>query len=58
MFAEFVRSGLQELIDAELAAPLGAGRYERADTGTNYRNGTSPRPWPRQRRRKTWRYRS
>lgn len=43
MFAEFIRSGLQELIDAELAAALGAGRYERTDTRTNYRNGTRPK---------------
>jgi transposase-like protein len=43
MFAEFVRSGLQELIDAELAAELGADRYQRTDTRTNYRNGTRPK---------------
>jgi DNA replication protein DnaC len=43
VFAEFVRSGLQELMDAELAAALGADRYERTDTRTNYRNGTRPK---------------
>jgi putative transposase len=43
VFAGFVRSGLQEVIDAELTAALGADRYERTDTRTNYRNGTWPK---------------
>ena len=43
MFAEFIRSGIQQLIEAELTAALGAGRYERTDTRTTHRNGTRPK---------------
>jgi putative transposase len=40
VFAELIRAGLQALIDAEAASALGAGRYERTEQRTNYRNGT------------------
>jgi putative transposase len=40
VFAELIRAGLQALIDAEATGVLGAGRYERTDQRTNYRNGT------------------
>ena len=34
---------LQALIDAEAAEKIGAGRYERSDERTTYRNGTRPK---------------
>nr|WP_158506320.1 hypothetical protein [Tomitella biformata] len=34
MFAEFIRSGLQQLIKAELTAAVSAGRYERTEHRT------------------------
>jgi Transposase, Mutator family len=40
VFAELIRAGLQALIDAEASAALGAGRYERSEHRTTYRNGT------------------
>lgn len=40
VFAELIRAGMQALIDAEAAEALGAGRYERAEGRTTYRNGT------------------
>jgi putative transposase len=40
VFAELIRAGLQALIDAEASAALGAGRYERSEQRTTYRNGT------------------
>src|SRR5271169_1843297 len=40
VFAELIRAGLQALIDAEATAALGAGRYERSEQRTTYRNGT------------------
>lgn len=43
MIAELVRAGLQELIEAELTATVGAGRYERTDTRTTQRNGHRPK---------------
>jgi putative transposase len=43
VFAELIRAGLQALIDAEATAALGAGRYERTEERTNYRNGTRPK---------------
>ncbi|WP_024795582.1 IS256 family transposase, partial [Tomitella biformata] len=43
MFAEFIRSGLQQLIDAELTAALGAAPYERTENRTTHRNGTRPK---------------
>jgi putative transposase len=43
VFAELIRAGLQALIDAEASQALGAGRYERTEERTNYRNGTRPK---------------
>ena len=43
VFAELIRTGLQALIDAEANEALGAGRYERTETRTTYRNGTRPK---------------
>jgi putative transposase len=43
VFAELIRAGLQALIDAEATGVLGAGRYERTEQRTNYRNGTRPK---------------
>lgn len=40
---ESVRIVLQELIDAEAIAVIGADRYERTPERTNERNGTRPR---------------
>jgi transposase-like protein len=40
VFAELIRAGLQALIEAEATQALGAGRYERTEERTNYRNGT------------------
>src|SRR5271154_156548 len=40
VFAELIRAGLQALVDAEATAALGAGRYERTEERTTYRNGT------------------
>jgi len=40
---ESVQMVMQELIDAEAAERIGAGRYERTDTRTTERNGTRPR---------------
>ncbi|MGC4936201.1 IS256 family transposase [Gordonia sp. DT30] len=39
MMSELIRHGLQELIEAELSAAIGAGRYERAEGRTTHRNG-------------------
>ncbi|TQF69212.1 IS256 family transposase [Rhodococcus spelaei] len=39
VFAELIRAGLQELIEAEATETLGAGRYERTDNRTTHRNG-------------------
>ena len=38
-----VRLVLQELIEAEAAERIGAGRYERSDARVNERNGHRPR---------------
>ncbi|MBT2273353.1 IS256 family transposase [Rhodococcus qingshengii] len=43
VFAELIRAGLQALIDAEATEVLGAGRYERTETRSTYRNGTRPK---------------
>ena len=43
VFAELIRAGLQALIDAEATQALGAGRYERTEERTTYRNGTQPK---------------
>ena len=40
---ECVRVAMQELIDAEATAVIGAGRYERTESRTTERNGTRPR---------------
>src|SRR5918993_487109 len=40
---ELARWGLQELIEAEAAGVIGAGRYERSDTRVTERNGHRPR---------------
>ena len=39
VFAELIRAGLQELIEAEATETLGAGRYERTENRTTHRNG-------------------
>lgn len=43
VFAELIRAGLQALIEAEATQALGAGRYERTEERTTYRNGTRPK---------------
>jgi len=43
VFAELIRAGMQALIDAEATQALGAGRYERTEERTTYRNGTRPK---------------
>jgi putative transposase len=40
-----VRWLLQELMDAEVSAQIGAGRYERTSERTGQRNGYRTRPW-------------
>ena len=40
---ELARWALQELIEAEAAAVIGAGRYERSDGRVTERNGHRPR---------------
>jgi transposase-like protein len=46
---DFLRSALrqflQELMDAEVSAQIGAERYERSDDRTTQRNGSRPRPY-------------
>ncbi len=39
LFRRLLERALQELIDAELTAEIGAGRHERTETRANYRNG-------------------
>jgi putative transposase len=36
---EIVRWTIQELMEAEVAAPIGAGRYERSGERVTHRNG-------------------
>jgi transposase-like protein len=47
--ADFLREGVrwlvQELMDAEVSAQIGAERYERAEERTTQRNGYRTRPW-------------
>lgn len=43
VFAELIRTGLQELIEAEATETLGAGRYERTEARTTHRNGHRPK---------------
>ncbi len=42
---ERVRVLVQELMEAEVSAQIGAERYERADERSAQRNGTRSRPW-------------
>jgi putative transposase len=39
LFRRLLEQALQDLIDAEVTAKIGAGRHERTDTRSNYRNG-------------------
>jgi len=43
LFRRLLEDALQELIDAELAAQIGADRYQRSESRSNYRNGGRPR---------------
>jgi putative transposase len=43
LIPEIVRHGLQQLIELEVAAVLGAERHERSDERLGYRNGYRPR---------------
>jgi transposase-like protein len=45
VLAEGVRWLLQELMEAEVSAQIGAGRYERSSERTTQRNGYRVRPW-------------
>jgi putative transposase len=45
VLVEGVRWLLQELMDAEVSAQIGTGRYERNDERTTQRNGYRTRPW-------------
>src|SRR5829696_7469479 len=42
---QIVRGAVQELMELEVAAPIGAGRYERTDERSAQRNGHRPRTW-------------
>jgi transposase-like protein len=42
---ELVRWTVQELMEAEVAAQIGAGRYERTEDRSTQRNGYRARPW-------------
>ncbi len=42
LIPELVRYGLQQLIELEVAAVLGAERHERSDDRLGYRNGYRP----------------
>jgi transposase-like protein len=39
LFRRLLERGMQDLIDAELTATIGAELHERTDTRTNHRNG-------------------
>ena len=43
LIPELVRHGLQQLIELEVAAVLGADRYERSEERLGHRNGYRPR---------------
>jgi len=43
LIPELVRHGLQQLIELEVAAVLGAERHERSDDRLGYSNGYRPR---------------
>src|ERR671935_3101417 len=45
VLAEGLRWVLQELMEAEVSAQIGAGRYERSSDRTTQRNGYRSRPW-------------
>src|SRR3954451_14020186 len=42
---QIVRWAVQELMEAEVSAQIGAGRYERSSERTTQRNGYRSRPW-------------
>jgi putative transposase len=43
LIPELARHGLQQLIELEVAAVLGADRHERSEERLGYRNGSRPR---------------
>ena len=43
LFRRLLEQALQDLIDAEVTAKIGAGRHERTETRSNYRNGNRER---------------
>ena len=43
VFRRLLQAGLQDLIDAEATAQIGAGPYERSSTRSNRRNGKRPK---------------
>ena len=43
VFAELIRAGLQQLIEAEATEAIGAGRYQRTDGRSVHRNGHRPK---------------
>jgi len=43
LFRRLLEDAIQELIDAELSAQIGADRYQRSDSRSNYRNRGRPR---------------
>lgn len=43
LFRRLLEQALQDLIDAELAADIGADRHQRTESRSNYRNGGRPR---------------
>ena len=43
MLSSVVQDALQELIEAEVTARLGAGRWERSEDRSGMRNGSRPR---------------
>ncbi|MCH8612010.1 IS256 family transposase [Arsenicicoccus dermatophilus] len=43
VFRRLLQAGLQDLVDAEATAKIGAGRYERTPDRTTRRNGTRPK---------------
>lgn len=43
LIPELARYGLQQLIELEASAAVGADRHERSEERTNYRNGYRPR---------------
>ncbi len=45
VLVEGMRWLLQELMEAEVSAQIGAGRYERSSERSTQRNGYRPRPW-------------